>query len=57
MTNKSELLTIENIAEGFRNLDFTPSEILDTFLTNIEQLTEINAFIEVYQNEAKAKAQ
>ncbi len=56
MTNKSELLTIENIAEGFRNLDFTPSEILDTFLTNIEQFTEINAFIEVYQNEAKAKA-
>jgi aspartyl-tRNA(Asn)/glutamyl-tRNA(Gln) amidotransferase subunit A len=56
MTNKSELLTIENIAEGFRNLDFTPSEILDIFLTNIEQLTEINAFIEVYQNEAKAKA-
>tara|TARA_B100000676_G_scaffold313004_1_gene390590 strand:- start:295 stop:1758 length:1464 start_codon:yes stop_codon:yes gene_type:complete len=55
--NKKEFLTIEEIAEGFRSQDFTPSSILDYFFNNINQNRKINAFISTYEDDAKLMAE
>ncbi len=55
--NKKEFLTIEEIAEGFRSQDFTPSSILDYFFNNINQNRKINAYISTYEDDAVLMAE
>ena len=56
MKSNVELLTIESVAEGFKNQDFKPSEILEAFLENIKVKHKLNAYIDTYVDEALTKA-
>ena len=56
MKSNLELLTIETIAEGFRNEDFKPSEVMEAFLENIKVKSELNAYIDTYEDDAVSKA-
>ena len=46
MKSNVELLTIESVAEGFKNQDFKPSEIMEAFLENIKVQHKLNAYID-----------
>ena len=52
----NELLTIERISQGFKNQDFTPSSIVDFFFKNIKERSKINAYINIYEDEARSTA-
>ena len=41
MMNK-KMLTIESLANGYRNQEFLPSEILELYLNNIDEQSKIN---------------
>ena len=56
MKSNVELLTIESVAEGFKNQDFKPSEIMEAFLENIKVQHKLNAYIDTYVDEALTKA-
>jgi len=55
MINK-KFHTIESLAEGFRSQSFLPSDILEIYLKNIKEQSKINAYISIYEDEARKKA-
>ena len=48
-----KMLTIESLANGYRNQEFLPSEILELYLNNIDEQSKINAYISLYDEKAR----
>lgn len=48
--------TIQQIQEGLKNRQFTLSDVIQYYIDNATQFKHLNAFIELYEDEAKHRA-